>query len=201
MTLLTGCGSEQRPAAATSSPPPEAMRPSPVDRDAEPAPVMFDWTHHIGVAGHDPRGRACLAVSDDSLAVGTPITIVWMADPQRASEARVTGKRARAWEIANTPLEGHSYDLEIIGGPPLSGEYGIGVVGAMKPAAAKGPLVHIDLDGDGEPETFRQCASAEGLHLTVWTGEPLQGPLDWQRYVYLGMDLEVTCTETETGQP
>jgi hypothetical protein len=50
-------------------------------------------------------------------------------------------------------------------------------------------------------ETFRQCASAEGLHLTVWSGEPLKGPVDWQRYVYLGMDLEVTCTETETGTP
>ena len=53
-----------------------------------------------------------------------------------------------------------------------------------------------DLDYDGTPERFRSCASAEGLHLTVWTGELRR----WHRYHYLGYDTEANCTPAETRE-
>ena len=54
-----------------------------------------------------------------------------------------------------------------------------------------------DIDRDGTPESYRECTSAEGVHLTVWTGEPLRGTRIWHHYYYLGYDVEPTCTEAD----
>ncbi|MGL5879455.1 MAG: hypothetical protein ACRC2V_16975 [Xenococcaceae cyanobacterium] len=54
-----------------------------------------------------------------------------------------------------------------------------------------------NLDGDGIEESFRSCASAEGLHLTVWSGQALTGTRKWHSYYYLGYDVEPTCTAIE----
>lgn len=37
----------------------------------------------------------------------------------------------------------------------------------------------------------------EGLHLTVWTGEPLKGKSRWHAYYYLGYDTEANCTAAD----
>jgi len=50
-----------------------------------------------------------------------------------------------------------------------------------------------DLDRDGVPEHFQSCASTEGLHPTLWSGEPFQGVNRWTRYYYLGYDVEPNC--------
>jgi hypothetical protein len=55
----------------------------------------------------------------------------------------------------------------------------------------------LDLDGDGVSEGFRSCASAEGLHLTVWSDGPLAGLRLWHAYVYLGYDVEPDCEAKE----
>jgi hypothetical protein len=56
-----------------------------------------------------------------------------------------------------------------------------------------------DLDRDGVPEHFQSCASREGLHATVWSGEPNQRPSRWSRYYYLGYDLEPTCPGSDSA--
>jgi hypothetical protein len=66
-------------------------------------------------------------------------------------------------------------------------------------AAARGP--GVDLDGDRKPEHFRMCASFEGLHFTVWSGEPLKGTLRWHHYYYLGYDTEPDCKPAEIRDP
>jgi hypothetical protein len=50
-----------------------------------------------------------------------------------------------------------------------------------------------DIDGDGMVERLRVCTSNEGLHLTIWSGEPLVGPRRWHRYLFLGYDVEPSC--------
>jgi len=57
--------------------------------------------------------------------------------------------------------------------------------------------VVLDLDGDGRSETFHECASTEGVHYTVRSGSGVQ---KWWRYVYLGYDLEPTCTDGDSLQ-
>ncbi len=56
----------------------------------------------------------------------------------------------------------------------------------------------VDLDRDGVPEHFQSCASREGLHPALWSGEPFRGPSRWTRYYYLGYDLEPNCPEPES---
>jgi hypothetical protein len=56
-----------------------------------------------------------------------------------------------------------------------------------------------DLDGDGKAESFRQCVSSEGVHLTVWSGEPLKGKRIFHAYVPLGYDTEPNCTPADYG--
>lgn len=58
-----------------------------------------------------------------------------------------------------------------------------------------------DIDRDGTPESYRDCMSAEGVHLTVWAGEPLRGTRIWHHYDYLGYDVEPTCTEADIEAP
>ena len=53
----------------------------------------------------------------------------------------------------------------------------------------------VDLDRDGVPERFQSCASTEGLHLALWSGEPFRGVERWTRYYYLEYDLEPNCPE------
>ncbi|MCI0689673.1 MAG: hypothetical protein L0Y54_20920 [Sporichthyaceae bacterium] len=44
---------------------------------------------------------------------------------------------------------------------------------------------------------FRACTSSEGLHLTAWSGTPLQSTRIWHRYYYLGYDVEPSCVEAD----
>jgi hypothetical protein len=52
------------------------------------------------------------------------------------------------------------------------------------------------------PERFHQCASYEGVHLIVWSGEPLKGRERWHRYYSLPYATDPTCWQdsTETSQ-
>ncbi len=49
----------------------------------------------------------------------------------------------------------------------------------------------IDLDGDGAPERFRICASQEGLHFLVESGERVA----WHAYDHLGLEVEPDCPD------
>jgi len=179
-----------------------------VAQDADPTPEQalarppvvetFDWGTRVGVAGHDGRGRLVLAIPD-SLAPGDSVVLVWTADPQRVTRAQVTGRR-RPWVVGGDVVDGAAYTLAADGAARSDG-FAVAVSGSVGEPAMAGGRVRLDLDGDGEPESFSSCASAEGLHLGVWTGEPREGPQDWHRYVHLGMDLEANCTEVEVGAP
>ncbi len=54
-----------------------------------------------------------------------------------------------------------------------------------------------DIDHDGTVERLRVCTSSEGLHLTIWSGQPLVGTRRWHRYFFLGYDVEPSCTEKD----
>ena len=52
-----------------------------------------------------------------------------------------------------------------------------------------------DLDEDGQPETFTECATAEGVRFAVWDGKPYSGTPKWESYYYLDYDQEADCPE------
>jgi len=202
LSLLGCAGCSRHEEQSTPAPlPPEASRPSPVDQPAAPPPAAFDWDHRIGIAGRDASGALHVALPSATLGTEDFVTLVWLTDPQTFSEAEIVGRRPKPWVIANAPVEGTDYEVRVGSGTPPSGAYAIAISGVLpKPRMQSGRAL-IDLDGDGSFETFRSCSSNEGLHLTVWSGMPLEGPQDWHRYIYLGVDLEADCTGQDTGTP
>ena len=200
--LLAGCGKPQAQQEADTTPaalPPEAHDSSPLDRDTAPRIRSFDWSRRIGIAAVQHGRQLVFAAPDDALPPGTLVTLVWLDEPQHFSQARILALNRQPWVIAGQPVEGSAYELQAEAIDSKQGGYAIAITGETGAPAISGENVVIDLDGDGENETFRQCSSAEGLHLTVWSGPPLTSPQDWHRYLYLGQELQVTCSETEAA--
>ena len=71
------------------------------------------------------------------------------------------------------------------------------IANSSRPLTVTEQGVTADLEGDGQREYFRSCTSAEGVHLTIWKGKPLEGVRKWHYYYYLGFDVTPDCTENE----
>jgi len=141
----------------------------------------------------------CFDVPSLALPVGTRVTVVSLSSPQTVAEATVAGLCPSS-SLTDTLLDARPVPGQEIRWKEPAPEHfmwGIGILGGAK-TSVRGDLVTVDLDGDGTAETFADCPSAEGAHLTVWSGEPRKGPRRWHAYLYLGMDLEASCTAAET---
>ncbi len=75
--------------------------------------------------------------------------------------------------------------------------FGFGIIDAPSILSAKAGKVVADLNRDGVFETFRDCTSREGAHLTICSGQPLKGSRLWHAYFYLGYDTEPSCVERD----
>jgi hypothetical protein len=135
---------------------------------------------------------SCLATANKFLAADSPIRVVSLDDTAPIVDGRVA--RATASDTICPALlpdrrkqnesKWSFYELKLSARVDL----GVGVTG--EPNAVTGGL---DLDGDGAPEKFTQCASSEGVWFRVWTGPAYHGTPLWSGYYYLGYDTEVTC--------
>ncbi|MCK4867017.1 MAG: hypothetical protein KAT39_03120, partial [Alphaproteobacteria bacterium] len=72
--------------------------------------------------------------------------------------------------------------------------------GVADRCGASGTMVSCDLETGGSPQSFRVCASREGLHFSVWSGKPLEGARRWHAYYYLGYDIEPDCTDRDYAE-
>lgn len=162
---------------------------------SDPAPsdtASFDWRRSVGVAAM--RGDTlCLRVQTSTLKSGTRVLLVSPRD-QVVADAEISESLAScADEVPDldysfyrlTPVD----SLEVFG--PL-----IALIEPNVTLPVPGPL-RIDLDLDGTAEQFRDCTSSEGVHLTIWSGEPLVGSRRWHYYYYLGYDVEPDCVEQD----
>jgi hypothetical protein len=146
----------------------------------------------------------CLAIKDPTLAPGTPVTII---GPQNGRYE--IGQRLLTWRIQGAvrakvdsdehcpPLhdaprsvnesEGASfYEIALEqGGLMIESEaiFGIAIVGLDSPADKS-----IDLDRNGEDDSFTICKSLEGLNFELWSGLPDTGKPLWHAYYYLFHD-------------
>lgn len=177
-----GCGSpdQTQPAAGISSVP------------ARSDTVSFDWQRSIGVAAR--RGDTlCLRVQASMLQSGTRVLLVSPHDQVVAGAAISESLASCADEVPGLDYSFYRLvpvdSLEVFG--PL-----IALIAPNVPLPVSTP-VRIDLDLDGMTEQFRACTSSEGLHLTIWSGEPLVGSRRWHYYYYLGYDVEPDCVEQD----
>jgi hypothetical protein len=90
------------------------------------------------------------------------------------------------------------YSVQVTRGSLQMGSPAFAIANSNRPLRPTEAGVTADLEGDGQMEYFRACTSTEGLHLTIWKGQPLRGARKWHYYYYLGYDVTPDCTEKET---
>lgn len=164
----------------------------------------FDYDTDLGLAAVDATGRICVTIGARNLAQGTRLTLVWVPaggtawEPQ-VTEAEVLGRRDDPCDIPGADPDDSAYEAVAIDTLDYATEpYFSGLFGSNK-LVIEGRRVRGDVDGDGIAEEFRACTSREGLHMSVWTGEPLKGQRRWRRYYYLGYDVEPSCEDRDFG--
>jgi hypothetical protein len=160
----------------------------------------FDFATRLGLVTRWKNGCNVLALTGPGPRVGTTVQLVRLGPPEALARAEVSDNPA-CFEQPEEPRDeaaGGSAVVLALGDVVLGpGEVAIGIVAPPAPLAVAGGAASADLDGDGQPERFRACTSAEGVHLTAWSGAPLEGPRRWHAYRTLGYDVEPTCVEAD----
>jgi hypothetical protein len=150
----------------------------------------YDFEQHIGLVVTDMDGVACLR-SPGAWQPGESLTLIGTQEGQGIAEGTIRAPVELCAEerlLENLPGR---HALSATGLAPGRIWFAVPRV----PTTAAGQ--NLDLDGDGEAETFRVCNSTEGLHFSVWTGAPGAGTRRWHRYWYVGYDMVPTCTDAD----
>ncbi|HXV23210.1 MAG TPA: hypothetical protein VED46_03025 [Alphaproteobacteria bacterium] len=156
----------------------------------------------------------CLAIRNDTLEPGTPVTILTFEGDEILLARRILSLRLTGTILGKTtsdencpPLaeirkgidesEGVSfYAVALDDGPfmnPDDAVFGIGILGL-----APEDTNPIDLDGNGLADSFTSCTSLEEVNFAVWKDEPHIGQPLWEDYHYLGYEVaEPDCPGLE----
>jgi hypothetical protein len=162
------------------------------------------YTPRIGIAV-TTSGRTCLAIHNANVAPNAPVTLVSPMPPQTFIQAEITGPSERACPVTkNVDPTVSNYDIRVSQGSVPKLTPLIAALGASAPfSMAPNNSVQADLDQDGKMKTFRACSASNGIHLTVWSGNPLDGTLLWHGYYYEASNpgLGPSCTAREMAGP
>ena len=194
ITFLCGCSSQ-------------------TDRNRESPQPAFRFDQQIGIANLQTDKTGCLALANPSIKPGVKVTLVDQPGEHLANTTTPIIDTATVEELLSQACDdNHLLSNELSNSGPtyyrirLDHEWkGNGYVFAIIPPSGamttSGQAIEGDLDEDGTKETFRICSSSEGLHYQVWTGQPLTGQPRWHWYVYLGYDVDPSCTDKEYFGP
>lgn len=157
---------------------------------------VFDYERDIGIAIATANG-SCLNMRNDKMRVGERMKFVNSAAPQAAGELEIIGKGCR-FGAEHSP-RWHHYQFKLVIGSLAKGAPAFALANFNGELAMTAGGVTADLEANGGRESFRSCTSEEGVHLTIWTGKPLEGPRQWHYYYPLGYDVDANCTAAETN--
>ena len=147
----------------------------------------MSYASKVGVVGPVANGGICLSIGNPSLAVGATISLVDVPIPGEYHSADVLTAQIVPKKPSSCDTDSLHYfqrdrdSLYLIRSARTGAcsEFCFGVVAEVDQLHVRGQAVAADLDGDGVLETFRACTTREGVHLTVWSGEPLKGKRVW----------------------
>jgi hypothetical protein len=138
------------------------------------------------------KDRLCIALPGLPLTEGSPVTLVRVDSPQRAALVVVERAVSTCEGMQRAMLPGPFY--EATSSRTVSGDDGFWVAVAGRPATRQqGEQVTVAVNTTYPNARVRSCSSAEGVHFTVWAGQPLRSRRVWHQYYYLGYDVEPTC--------
>ena len=168
-------------------------------------PTAATYAPRVGVAV-TTGARTCLAIRNPNLAPSTPVTLVSPMLPQTFSQVEVGGATDGPCPVSkDVDTSISNYDLHVPQGTSLPKLTPL--IAVTGTSAVFGPgnnnTARADLDQNGKFETFRACSSNDGIHLTVWSGNSLDGTLLWHGYYYEPSNpgLGPACTAKETPAP
>jgi hypothetical protein len=181
--------------------------PRPASPQTQPqTPPSFDYAGSVGVVSAATGGGLCLAIQNPHLASGIPVVLLWVPivdgpGPARLLVAQTTSQPTGSC-TPDSPFHFKAYGDSLYRLSLLEGEFDpatfyTAVVIAPANVSIRGDSIFARLDPTESPVTFRACTSHEGIHLTVWTGEPLKSSRVWHRYVYLGFDTDARCQKAD----
>jgi len=163
--------------------------------------AQFNLQTQLGVAEVSNKGDGCLTIMNASLRENDVINLITLENPQSFIKTKIVNKLpqscSRNTEISN---DASFYSFQFNNNKDVTIGPAIAIAGFNGSLKVENGKVRGDLNGDGRLESFRLCTSNEGLHLTVWTGEPLKGKRLWHEYYYLGYDVEPNCTQRDYRQ-
>lgn len=143
----------------------------------------------------------CFAVKNSHLANNSDLLVVRLDDTQKITPAKILEPAANGKECFGLLGDRSAVNREsgvtfyrVSSETPI--ELGIGVTSGKAPSKQDLRKLNkrgMDLNNDGRTETFSQCATAEGVHFSVWDGAAYKGKLIWSGYYYLGYDTEANC--------
>lgn len=143
-------------------------------------------------------GNSVLAMEGPVLGVGTPLTVVTTEDPQRVWQVVVVKQLADSPVMTKHNMPGPYYEIASESGPTPLPDLAVAVLG--RPHVERiGAAVRLRVSNPPMGIRVRSCTSSEGLHLTLWAGEPLRSPRLWHTYFYLGYDVQPTCQQADIG--
>ncbi len=146
----------------------------------------------IGSVQFRNEDAPCLTIENASLRSGQIVYVVTFNDTQSVQRATIDQKLNIGCNLSDHEETFSFYSLNI----QDNDAFGIGVINSPIIDVTSG-IANVDLNGDGKKEYFRECASNEGIHLTVWTGKPLVGKRIWHYYWYAGYDTEPSCKKKD----
>lgn len=144
----------------------------------------------LGVALLSPDTVACATFLDPRKP--GDLVYLFLLSPPRVVDGWI---QARLSESCNAGANAEALSYVVRLRHPLSNTAEIGI--ALYDPSARveyqaGEFI-VSTVGATAPLQFRQCTSAEGVHLTAWR----ENRRTWHQYWYLGTDVEPTCTESE----
>lgn len=152
-----------------------------------------DLASRLGVAVRSEH-ETCLSIPAQGLAKHTPVALVEGSGLPTLARAEIAGAGKGCPGAASHAMAG--YRLRIIKGDADKNAVLIAILGTVS-FERWGDLMTGKLAPGGPLRSFRSCASAEGVHLTVWNDRDRSRRL-WHFYYTLNQDLESTCSDEES---
>ena len=155
-----------------------AILPISACNSAEPQAPPLTPDARFGIASYS-GDTLCLAIENSGL---TPGAEIQLSDGEHVWPGTIAATHPEPCRFPDSAAN-------------ISGYYTITVPAEFK----RGTVAIASIAPD--KEKVHSCTSAEGIHFTVWSGEPITGELLWHYYYYLGYDTEPTCANPgEWGQ-
>jgi hypothetical protein len=137
-------------------------------------------------------GQVVLAMDGSPLAVGTVLTAVTIDTPQQAHRVVVASRLPEPEAMRRFGTPGPYYVVTPESGSSAPSGLAIAVLG--RPEIVRvGTAAGLQVGTPPITMRVRSCTSSEGLHLTLWDGEPLESNRVWHAYHYLGYDVTPNC--------